>query len=121
MKIAASVSSIVLGCMVLSACVSLGDLETQTPQQQLELKGNYYAIAECTKARQATGVPPGSRIDLLHDSARKEATVTWSTDLGAYQVYAFKGAGEGPTVLKIYSTVALPEQRVQIAVQCAQS
>lgn len=105
----------------LAGCLSLGSLESQTPQVQREVSGDYFTIAECTKARQSAMLPPGSRLDLLHDRARAEATVTWSTEIGAYQAYAFKGGSNGNTTLKVYSTTAVPEDRLLIVQQCAAS
>ncbi|WP_342049909.1 MULTISPECIES: hypothetical protein [unclassified Cupriavidus] len=106
---------------VLAGCLSLGSLESQTPQVQREVSGDYFTIAECTKARQSAMLPPGSRLDLLHDRARGEATVTWSTDIGAYQAYAFKAGANGHTTLKVYSTTAVPEDRLLIVQQCSAS
>lgn len=103
----------------LSGCVSLSSLETETPVYTGSMAGNYYDLAECAKAKQSKAVPM-IRIELLHDKAAKEATVTWNHEFGAINAFVFKAEGPERTKLAIYAASALGEGWINLTKSCEQ-
>lgn len=105
---------------MLAGCMSIGNLTEQTPIYTGELSGNYYDLAECTKA-QHSKTAPMVRIDLLHDKAQQEATVTWSHDFGAMNAFVFKQLDSAHTRLTAYSAVSNGQGLVKYAEDCQQT
>ncbi|MDR3381766.1 hypothetical protein [Cupriavidus basilensis] len=91
-----------------------------TPVYSGEMKGNYYDIAECAKARQSKLVP-GVRIELLHDKPAHEATVTWNHEFGALNAFVFKQTGPGQTEFKLYSAAGRSQSWIDLTRTCEQS
>lgn len=95
----------------------MGDLSKETPYYSGDLNGNYYDLAECTKAQQAKAFPM-VRMDLLHDKASKEATVTWNHEFGAMNAFVFRGVDATHTRLNAYSAVSSNQALVKFAEGC---
>lgn len=99
--------------------MSMGNLTEETPIYTGELRGNYYDLAECTKAQHAKTAPM-VRIDLLHDKKHQEATVTWNHDFGAMNAFVFKEVDPSHTRLTAYSAVSNGLGLVKFAENCQQ-
>lgn len=111
----------VAAATTLAGCMSLTNLNQYPPAYTGPMKGNYYDLAECAKARQSKEVTPGSRIDLLHDKAATEAIVTWSTDLGTFNAFVFKSTAPNQTELTVYAALGLPQRLTDLTLSCAQA
>lgn len=107
-------------CLALGGCVSISDLSQEKPTYTGELSGNYFDLAECTKAQHSRAAPM-VRIDLLHDKPQKEATVTWNHEFGAMNAFVFKEIDPTHTRLTVYSAVANSEGLVRYSESCQPS
>ncbi|MGE8367028.1 hypothetical protein [Cupriavidus sp.] len=106
--------------LLLGGCMSLTSLEKYPVSYAGELKGNYYDLAECAKARQSKAVPM-VRIELLHDKPAQEATVTWNHEFGAMNAFIFKAEGADKTKLTIYSASGLNDSWITLTRGCEQT
>lgn len=120
MLVTRSIAAAVSLAALLSGCISLGSLEEQEPSYSGELKGNYYDLAECAKARQSKFAPM-IRIELLHDKPAKEATVTWNHDFGAMHAFVFKAIDPNHTKLLIYTGSPLNNSLVDLTNSCGEA
>lgn len=103
---------------LLSGCVSMSNLSESVPTYTGEFVGNYYDLAECTKATQAKAVPM-IRMDLIHDKKQREATVTWNHEFGTMTALVFKEVDANHARLAIYSATANSAALAKYTEQCA--
>jgi hypothetical protein len=88
-----------------------------TPAYTGDVQGDYFDLAECSKAAQAKAIPM-IRIDLTRDRKRCKAMVTWSHELGVSTALVFKDIGEGKTRLTIFSAYANSADLAKYTKQC---
>lgn len=103
----------------LAGCMTMHDLDSQTPVRTEALRGNYFDLAQCIEARQIRAGQPG-QIKLSNDKARKEALITWNHDLGTFATFMFSETGPQTTEMKVYSTIGFKEAWLKTIQSCEQ-
>lgn len=103
----------------LAGCMTMHDLDRQTPVRTEALRGDYLELAQCIEARQIRAGQPG-QIKLSNDKARKEALITWNHDLGTFATFMFSGMGPQATEMKVYSTIGFKEAWMTTIKSCEQ-
>ncbi len=104
----------------LTGCMSLGNLDQYPVRYSGDLKGNYYDLAECSKARQ-TKLVPMVRIELLHDKPAKEAVVSWNHEFGMLNAFIFKGVDQDHTKLTVYTAGSMNDSWIELTKGCQES
>lgn len=91
-----------------AGCMTLHDIDQQTPKYIGEARGDYFTVAECLHARQVQ--QGNTETTLARDKQAGRATVVVNGDAGPLAVYVTTDVSAGVVAVKYYTNLsARPE------------